>query len=122
SLTVNASEDIFFTSGTAGESDGVVADVLFVVGTQTVEAKNRPAPVAIASDNGVLYWAEQGKGNDGKIVGCTAQFGALCDPIHVFASRLSYPAAVAVDATRIYWVNAGPPDVPNSGSVMSALR
>jgi len=122
SLAVNASEDTFFTSGTVGQSDGQISDVLFVVGTQTVEARNRPTPLGIASDNGVIYWAEQGSGPDGKVVGCTAQFGALCDPIRVLAARLSYPAAVAIDSTRVYWINAGAPNTPSSGSLMSALR
>jgi hypothetical protein len=123
-VAVDSAGDVFYTSGTSGQSDGQVGMYFAVGGTSSVEARGRPSPrgIAAANDTMDIYWAEVGSGADGQVVGCAVSVPGPCDTIKAYAGNLSYPVAVAVDTTRIYWVNAGPPDTPNAGSVMSAPR
>jgi hypothetical protein len=123
-MSIDSSGDIAYTARTAGQSDGEIAYYFPPVGDTSIEARNRPTPTSIVTDKGDIYWIEwgSGSGEDSQIVGCSFNYQALCDPIRILAQHLPYAAKLAVDATRVYWVNSGPPNTPNAGSVMSAPR
>jgi hypothetical protein len=114
--------DVYFTSGTDGDTDGTVAYYFFAVGVTTVEARQRRTPTSIVTDGKDMYWTEQGTGNDGQVVGCQVNFGGLCDStMRVLAANLPFPTAITMSSDTVYWVNRGPAATA-SGSVMSARR
>jgi hypothetical protein len=86
----------------------------------TVAGPSAPlSPTRIVSDStGTIYWTVRDMpANQGSVMRLTA--GATT-PI-VLAKQQNNPGALTIDATTVYWVNAGTNDTKN-GSIMSTWR
>jgi hypothetical protein len=120
SLALVSGGSFVYTSGTAGATDGTIDFYFFPVGYTYLQASGRSSPTGIATDGTSICWAEPGSGSDGQVLCCDLAYGNPCTP-HTLATGLPFPSAVAIDATRAYWVNGGAPDAA-TGSVMSSPR
>ena len=84
--------------------------------TRILLASGRTNPSGIAVDGANVYWREQ------NIYRC-AIGGCDGTPTLVATATspgFSYDAAIAVDATRVYWTQLGA--VPNDDWIMSAVK
>jgi hypothetical protein len=120
SLALVSGGSFVYTSGTASANDGTVEFYFLPVGSVYLQASGRSSPTGVATDGTSICWAEPGTGSDGQVLCCDLQYGNACTP-HTLATGLAFPSAVAIDATRAYWVNSGAPDAA-TGSLMSAPR
>jgi hypothetical protein len=120
SLAVVSDGDYVYTAGTSGATDGTIDFYSYVVGVLYLQTSGRSSPTGIATDGQSICWAEPGSGNDGKVACCDLSYGPVCTP-RVLATGLPFPTAVAMDATKAYWVNQGAPNTA-TGSIMSSPR
>jgi hypothetical protein len=120
SLVLVPAASYVFTSGTPGQTDGTIYFYFLPTGLTELQVSGRSSPTGIASDGTSICWAEPGSGNDGKVFCCDLNYTGTCTP-KTLATGLAFPSAVAIDATKAYWVNRGAPDAA-TGSVMSSPR
>jgi len=92
-------------------------------GLATSIATNQPSAAALAIDSTSLYWTNLGaESNAGSIAKApltgVAMDGGSADAggATVLATGLTLPAAIAVDAQSIYWVETG--TMPRTGAVL----
>jgi hypothetical protein len=86
-------------------------------GAPKIVASNQDSPSGVAADGaGHVYFVTEGTADagysDGTVMRTTVDGGAAV-PI---ATAQKHPVSIAIDATRVYWANAG------DGTVMSAPR